>query len=767
MIDYELQDLFRQDSIDKQLIIEFDGGKITNTELHAEEFSLDESLCSENELTLGCCEASSITFTVSNVFTSLIGKFLDVSVVLNHNDDKPFKIGKYKVYSDVPTADRIRREITAYDELYDIINADVASWYNTVLPKDDSTVTLKQFRDSFFAHFGVFQKDVVLPNDNIVVQKTVQPAEMSGKTVICAICEINGCFGRIGRDGLFHYIFLKEHIAGVYPADDLYPSDDLFPADENAIRFYQGDYIECRYQDYIVNKIDRLELRQEENSSGAIVGQGNNTYVIKDNFILYGKSSEEMQLIANRIFSLIYFIEYRPFEADARGNLCYEVGDLVQFRTKNEIVDSYIFQRHTKGIQRLIDSYSSSGEKNRTGQVNSIANEIVQLKGQTNTLERTAEETKSALENLETGLRNEITQTAEETKLLIEDTEKNLQSEITQTAEKVSTKVSKGEVISEINQSAEQVKIEADKIALEGTVTANGNVEITTDGRLKAVNGEFTGNVNATSLVAKEEISLYAPTIGIPGILPVVVMSIIDGMAYGTSGGALRLYDYTVIGNLLLGGFWGNEIKGYSYIDISSETGGLRMASSTTPTLRPLLDDAVNLGNGSNRYKQIYCISSQVDLSDKNAKTNIGKIPSIYEELFFKAVPSIYRFKNKDNNSNHDRIHFGLISQDFKAAMDELGISDEECAVFCRDVKSDSVIDENGKEIEVPVLDEEGNPQYIYGMRYGELIPLNMHMIQKAFKRIDELENQISEQQSEIDFLKESVSFLMEKLVCK
>lgn len=73
------------------------------------------------------------------------------------------------------------------------------------------------------------------------------------------------------------------------------------------------------------------------------------------------------------------------------------------------------------------------------------------------------------------------------------DEEKELSSLITQTAESVSSKVSKGSVISEINQTAEKVKISAAKINFNGLVTANNYFRILTDGSFVAAYGTLGG----------------------------------------------------------------------------------------------------------------------------------------------------------------------------------------------------------------------------------------------------------------------------------
>lgn len=464
MVNYELSELFKKDGIDKQLIIQTEDKAvtITNTELHQEKFELTESLCSESELAFGSCEASSIKFTMSNVFTSLKDKWITVTMSLNGSTDKPFQFGHYKVYSDKPTADRTQRDVVAYDALYDIINANVMGWYDSVLPNLDSTITLKNFRDSFFEHFGVAQKDITLPNDSMVIKRSldketgnVQTNVLSGSTVIKAICEINGCFGHINRQGQFEYIFLKQDIQGLYPANDLYPSDDLYPKSPDSYRINKSDYITADYEDYIVEPITKLQIRSSDSDVGTIIGNGNNAYIIENNMLTYQKTADEMQTIAQNIYNKISKIRYRPFTADLRGNPCLEVGDAIRILTKNAIVESYVLERDLKGIQALRDSFSSVGEQYYSEKVNSTQTSIKQLENRSNKLERTIEETKST----------------------ITDVENDLSSQIKQTVESITTEVSKkvgsDEIISKINQSPESISIEAKKINLRGTIVVS------------------------------------------------------------------------------------------------------------------------------------------------------------------------------------------------------------------------------------------------------------------------------------------------------
>lgn len=470
MVNYQYAELFKKDSIDKQLTIETDDKttKITNVELHQEQFELTESICSESELTIGSCEAAVLKFTVSNIFLPMKDKMITVKTVIDNNTANPFQIGRYKVYSDTPTADRTKRDIVAYDSLYDVINADVAEWYNTLLPEKDSTTTMKAFRDSFFGYFGIEQADAQLVNDDMKVEKTVEPEELSGATVLNCICEINGCFGHIGRDGRFHYIYLEQEIQGLYPRNNLYPADDLYPREPKSTRISKSLYISAQYEDFLVKTIDKLQIRKEEDDIGVIVGSGTNAYVIQDNFLVYGKGSEELTGIANNIYGKIRGIIYRPFSADCKGNPCIEVGDAVRLPTKYEIIESYVLKRTLKGIQALRDNYEATGEEYRSTQVNSVHKSIIQLKGKTNVLTRTIEETNSKITDVESGLSSEIKQTATDIRAEVKNTADGLSSSIEQTAESITSEVkrakqSEEELSSKITQTAESITSEVGK----------------------------------------------------------------------------------------------------------------------------------------------------------------------------------------------------------------------------------------------------------------------------------------------------------------
>ena len=427
---------FLTDSKSKQLHIDVVGKDISidNTMLHMENFSLSESICSESQLMFGSCEASCVKFRVSNIVLPIKGEKIKITdtIIGLDNTETTYDIGTYKVYYDVPTADRSWRDITAYDALYDIINANVADWYNGLT----FPMSLKDFRDSFFAYFSIQQKETDLANDDMVVEETISSTELSGKDVITAICEINGVFGHINRKNVFEYIVL-DTVDEIFPSNELYPANNLFPGAYGVpfdITIENGRYISCTYEDFVCKQISKLQVRQEENDIGVIVGDDDGAqYVIQDNFLVYGKNTEDLRQIAEKTLSVISKAQYRPYTAEVKGNLLINVGDNIKIYTKNQTINSYVLQREFSGIQSLRDTITANGTEEQELKVNGVQSQINQLKGRTNVLTRTLEETRSEITRVDTELGLAISDTNKElmdfTQTVTEDIG-NLQNQI-------------------------------------------------------------------------------------------------------------------------------------------------------------------------------------------------------------------------------------------------------------------------------------------------------------------------------------------------
>lgn len=487
MIDYINLELFNQSSVRKDIDIAYDtDSHITNNDVVSGSFSINESAFSSKELKFGSLVSSKMSVKLYNTVDNIIDKELSVSITLNKDSNNPLKIGKYTVKSDKPTSDRLYKQIEAYDELYDVIHKDVSDWYESLA----FPLTQKLFRDSFFNYVGLEQVNATLVNDDMVIEKTISANSLSGQQVLSALCELNGAIGRINRDGKFAYITLNPN-----------PTKRIII---KRIKSKSGSY-----EDYDCKPISKVQIRQETNDIGAIAGTDGNTYIVQNNFLVYGKSSSDLSNVATNLLSVIQGITYRPFNVTSvYGNPCYEIGDALTVVTRNATFNTYLLNRTLNGIQAMSDTIKADGVEVYTENLNSTNTQFQQLKRQTNVLERTVEETVSKITSIE-----QVSSEAYEKAENAESTANSFESTISQQAKEIESKVSKTdytgeEIASLINQTAENIKIIAKHISLEGTVTANGNFKILEDGSVEAKNGNFSGNFYANSL-ASERIDTY------------------------------------------------------------------------------------------------------------------------------------------------------------------------------------------------------------------------------------------------------------------
>ena len=488
MLAYDHPELFKNDSVDKQLVISFTGGSFTNNDIETESFEFNDPLCTDDQVEFGTCLASYITFSIGIDSVPMLDKVLTVTITPDGGD--PVPLGQFKVWSDVPDADRTWRKITAYDAMADILNAELVDWYNTLYPTTTTTKTVKQIRDSLFTYLNITQETVSLINDSVVVPKTIDTTSLAGKDVIGCICQVNGVLGKIGRDGKFKYVELSVFGDTLYPAEDLYPADDLYPAENTNVTELgeNGTYISAEFEDYVTDFIDKVQIRMEENDIGCIVGSGTNAMIIENNFLLFGKSSADLTPIATAIYNKVSGIYFKPMKALLVGNPLMEVGDGIRLWTRKAMIDTYILNRKMTGVQSLRDTYEAKSTQVRSEQLTDTHHELIMLMGKSNTLSRTLEETVSTVEHIIDPL-----------------DPTSLQSQITQNAQAITTKVAKGEVISTINQSAEQVTIDASKINLNGAVTANNNFKINLDGTMETTGATILGTVESRLMEGSPE----------------------------------------------------------------------------------------------------------------------------------------------------------------------------------------------------------------------------------------------------------------------
>lgn len=138
--------------------------------------------------------------------------------------------------------------------------------------------------------------------------------------------------------------------------------------------------------------------------------------------------------------------------------------------------------------------------------------------------------------------------------------------------------------------------------------------------------------------------------------------------------------------------------------------------------------------NGCTLSGTWYYKSGEINSSWRGAKNSIEELDDRYSILFDELKP--VRFKYNDGQSQ--RYHTGFILDELKTAMDSAKIDTSEFAAYC---VADSTTGEGG-------------------IRYGELISLNIHQIQKLKPRMSSAEQEILALKQEVSLLKEEIATL-------
>lgn len=296
-------------------------------------------------------------------------------------------------------------------------------------------------------------------------------------------------------------------------------------------------------------------------------------------------------------------------------------------------------------------------------------------------------------------------------------------SAIKQKVDNITLSVSNESTSSTISLSVGGVQVSSQNISMSGFVTYTG-----LSGGSTTIDGACikTGKINANRIDAD---NLYVNAANITGELT-----------------AARLRGSTIYVQRNLGTTVGyistsSADSGGSAIDINSygagrfvASGNLHFSGNNTVlelvsnyigcgrTLRPA-STSCDLGTSGWLWGDIYATNGTINTSDRNRKTDISYDMSRYEAMFDALKPA--NFKMIDGTSG--RTHTGFISQDIEDALAPCGLTSIDFATFIKSPK----VDEDGKVIE---------GEYVYGLRYDELIALMVTQIQSLKKRVADLE---------------------------
>ena len=311
-ISNELKELYRSGNGRKKLNIYISGSetKITNSNIVSESMSIKQSLSDDENIKFGSCNSTSFEITVAEITEDLIGKEIQPKLLVD-SDTTELSLGLFTVESSKKEVGRPFRKITAYDRMKKL-SIDVGEWYRSLV----FPVTVKDLRDGLCRHVGLEQVESTLPFDSMEINKTLDDdGAINGLDLMQGICELNGCFGNISRNGEFEYVYLSTGD----PVDTL-----------NGIL---KSYPQC--EDYKTSAIDGVTIKFTDSDITYQSTSHTNPYIITDNYLIADKTEAELISIANTIAEKINGISYRPATIESVGQPYFDLGDKVSFNDES------------------------------------------------------------------------------------------------------------------------------------------------------------------------------------------------------------------------------------------------------------------------------------------------------------------------------------------------------------------------------------------------------------------------------------------------
>lgn len=400
----KVKSAYFDESENKHLIVTFPEINLTLTrsQIRKETMEIKEAILDQESIEFVGCIASQFKLQISSIKKKLKGKKIEVSIYTDSTSDKPVKLFSGIVDSDERTGNKRSKEIKAYDMMYSLADTDVTTWFKTQVAylKMGKKLTVKKFRNDLFVFLGIAQKKRTLANDSFSIKQLVNMVDNNEEDadeeeqekiyaldLIKAICQINGVFGIINRNGEMDYrrLGVEDEDDGAYPGVD--PDDKtnglylpfvpgIGVTDIITDSTFYPSYKSVTYEDYDVHGITKVYVRQSEDTKAGYAGSDKKyKYIVQGNRFTLGTTKEEKSKIAAAIMKKVQGITYTPFTAECTGLPYLEVGDPVQFyvydfeesdKQKKDVFtlkSFYVLSRTLKGIQSLTDTLTAQGEE--------------------------------------------------------------------------------------------------------------------------------------------------------------------------------------------------------------------------------------------------------------------------------------------------------------------------------------------------------------------------------------------------------------------
>ena len=368
------------------------------------------------------------------------------------------------------------RTIVAYDDGYLIGQRDVAGWW-TNFWNSRTTATLKQVRDSMLNYCSVNFEDVVLPNDNLQVTKTVDLSMAPMNSILKMICELNCCFPHFNRSGFMEFIMLETEPETIIDITDDY------------------EWMHSDFEDFVTSSISGVQFFDSGMELKQTYGTSENAYPIKKNIFLYEKGAATLDAVGETMLDYLQGIHYTPASVKMiLGTFDYKLGNYVHTEKGN----FYIFQNSYSGSQFIEQTIKARGTEILYDSVKGFDYDEIVLNEKIGRVKQTVDSFEIEYANFKEQTNSRFEQTAESISTEVSratDAEGRLSTQIQQTANSISFEVTNGQTSSTFKLKLGEAELSSGSITFTGFVTFSS---LSTAGQT-TINGSniTTGTINA------------------------------------------------------------------------------------------------------------------------------------------------------------------------------------------------------------------------------------------------------------------------------
>lgn len=345
--DYSYSDIYMMDGLHSSIEIytHDDSGKViqlSNEQIHLESFEINQSICSGSDMVFGGCESAYCKFTVTSDFPSLVGKYIWIQSTITNESIEPSRVdnyislGSYRIVSDEWSANRVSRNITAYDKMYELQTINMYKWYEGL----NFPISVGEMRKSAIDYIKLNDdtKGKVYCNDTVKISKVNGLSDLTAANVFRFISEMSGGFGIINTRGYFDIINLKNDSVFIYTSSNI------------------------KNMNYEDNKNEKIKIIYCENEKSYTYITNTNKsgviYPIQNTKLLKNTDISTINAILRNINTVIKDIDYQKFNCDFRGNSCLEIGDKIAYQSTKDNFSGYLTERRIKGIHAITDTAS-------------------------------------------------------------------------------------------------------------------------------------------------------------------------------------------------------------------------------------------------------------------------------------------------------------------------------------------------------------------------------------------------------------------------